>query len=147
MLTDISRVGLLCSKPLEAWGTFPCSRRCRSRIGEIKMQRHSFLAAGLGFALAIAVLVVGLKSFSYARMVGKQSGAVQSIDRTLKGDRSTLMPARTSTRSAISSQRDTVIVPELLDGCEPVRQLYRRLSASAGGGKLSVLRTPVQAGS
>ena len=83
------------------------------------MQRHSFLAAGLGFALAIAVLVVGLK-VSATPAWSASNLAVKSIDRTLKGDRSTLMPARTGTRSAISSQRDTVIVPELLDGCEPV---------------------------
>jgi hypothetical protein len=83
------------------------------------MQHHSFLAAGLGFALAMAVIVVGLK-ISATPVWSASDLALQSVDRTLKGDRSTLMPARTGTPSAISSQIDTVIVPELLDGCEPV---------------------------
>jgi hypothetical protein len=67
----------------------------------------------------MAVFAVGLK-ISATPAWPASDPALQSINRTLKGDRSPLMPAQTGNHSAISFQSDTVIAPELLDGCEPV---------------------------
>jgi hypothetical protein len=83
------------------------------------MQNHSFIVAGLGLALTMAALVVGLKIAAPPAWSASDM-ALQSIDRTLKGDRSPLLPARTAVRTVISAPDDAVVVPELLDGCEPV---------------------------
>jgi hypothetical protein len=89
------------------------------RIGEIKMRNHSFIAAGLGLAVTMAVLAVGLK-ISATPTWSATDPAQQSINRSLKGDRSPLLPARTTNQTATSFPGDTIVVPELLDGCEPV---------------------------
>ncbi len=88
------------------------------------MRIHSFIAAGVGSALAMVALA-GLKipatpAFS-APATSAQSAsepAFQIVNRTLKGDRS--LGASISDRGATSVPGDIVIVPELLDGCEPV---------------------------
>jgi hypothetical protein len=88
-------------------------------MGEIKMRNHSFIAASLGLAFTMAVLAVGLKiSATPAWSAGDP--ALQSINRTLKGDRLPLLPARAGDRSPASFPGETVAVPELLDGCEAV---------------------------
>ena len=102
------------------------------------MRNHFLIAAGLGLALTIAVLAVGLK-ISATPAWSASDPALQSVNRTLKGDRSPLMPALTGDRTATSFPGDTVVVPELLDGCEPVISSIGRLSAGAGSGKLSVV--------
>ena len=81
--------------------------------------RNHFIAASLGLALVVAVLAVGLK-IAATPAWSANDPALQSINRTLKGDRSPLLPARTGDRSVPSFPGDTVTVPELLDGCEPV---------------------------
>jgi hypothetical protein len=83
------------------------------------MQNHSFIAASLGLALTIAVLAVGMKILATPAWSASDP-ALQSVNRTLKGDRSPLLPAWTGNRSATSFPGDAVVVPELLDGCEPV---------------------------
>jgi hypothetical protein len=80
------------------------------------MRNHFFIAAGLGLALTMAVVAVGVK-ISAAWSAGDP--ALQSTNRTLKGDRSPLLSAQTSYRSATSILGNDVVVPELLDGCEP----------------------------
>jgi len=83
------------------------------------MRNHSFIAAGLGLAIAMAMLAVGLK-IAATPAWSASDVALKSINRTLKGDRPPLMPARTGDRTATSFPGDTVLVPELLDGCESV---------------------------
>lgn len=87
--------------------------------GKSKMRYHPFIAAGLGLALTMAILADELK-ISATPAWSASDPALQSISRTLKGDRSPLLPARTGDRIATSFPGDTVVVPELLDGCEPV---------------------------
>jgi hypothetical protein len=83
------------------------------------MKNHSFIAAGLGLALMMALLTIGLK-ISATPAWSASDPAPQSINRTLKGDRSPLLSGRTGDRSATGFPGDIVVVPELLDGCEPV---------------------------
>lgn len=81
------------------------------------MKNYSFIAASLGLALTMAVLSVGLK-ISTMPAWSASDVAQQSINRTQKGDRSSLSPARVN--GGISFPGSTVVVPELLDGCEAV---------------------------
>ena len=81
------------------------------------MHNHSFIAAGLGSALVMAVLAVGLK-ISTTPAWPANDIAQQSINRSLKGDRSAPLTARRD--GGIGLPAVTVAVPELLDGCESV---------------------------
>src|SRR4051812_42913214 len=83
------------------------------------MRNYSFIAAGLGLAVTMAMLAVGLK-IAATPAWSADNMALQSINRTLKGDRSPLMPAARGDRTVTSFPGDTVVVPELLEGCEPV---------------------------
>jgi hypothetical protein len=83
------------------------------------MRNHSFTVAGFGLALAMATLAIGLK-ISATPAWSASAPASQSIDRTAKGDRSPLLPVRTGDLTANSFRGSTVVVPELLDGCEAV---------------------------
>jgi hypothetical protein len=90
------------------------------------MQNRQFIAAGLGSALAMIALA-GLKVsatplLSAAAMPAFSTSepALQRASRELKGDRSPLVRAPASDQSVTSVPRDVVVIPELLDGCEPV---------------------------
>jgi len=105
--------------------------------GKSKMRYHSFIGAGLGLALAMVILALGLK-ISATPAWSASDPALQSINRALKGDRSRLLPARTGDRSATSFRGDIVVVPELLDGCEPViSSIGNSLLARVAGSCLS----------
>ena len=85
------------------------------------MSTHTFLAAGFGLALALFASA-GLKisaapALSASTTLTAVEPAVQSTNRMRKGDR--LPPLRSSTIDQ-NDLRDTVVIPELLDGCEPV---------------------------
>ena len=98
------------------------------------MRNHSFITAGLGLALTLAVVAIGLK-ISATPAWSASDTALQSINRTLKGDRSPLLPVRMGDRSATSLPVGPVAVQELLDGCEPVVSsiLDSPLTRVAGG--------------
>jgi hypothetical protein len=81
------------------------------------MHNHSFIAAGLGLALTMAVLAVGLK-ISTTPAWSASDIAQQSINRSLKGDRSAPLTARRE--GGIGLPGAAIIAPELLDGCESV---------------------------
>src|SRR5689334_4101764 len=81
--------------------------------------RNLFIAASLSLAFTVAALAVGL-NISATPAWPASDPALQSINRMLKGDRSPLLAAWPAERSASSFPGDTVVVPELLDGCEPV---------------------------
>lgn len=82
------------------------------------MSNHSFMAAGLGLALAMAAFAVGLKIS--ATPAWSSGPALQSVDRTLKGDWSPVITVITGPAIERSFPTDTADVPELLDGCEPM---------------------------
>ena len=83
------------------------------------MRNHSFIVPGLGLALMMATLVIGLK-ISTSPALSASAPALHSVDRTMKGDRTPLLPVRTGDLNANSFPGSTVVVPELLDGCEAV---------------------------
>ena len=87
------------------------------------MRNNAFLPIGLVFALVMAVLVVGFK-ISATPAWSASDPIQQNINRTLKGNRSPLVPARTSNTvnwpREINDPNEPVTVSELIEGCEPV---------------------------
>jgi hypothetical protein len=83
------------------------------------MSKHSFIAAGLGLALALFASA-GLKISAAPALsvsVSASESALQGTNRMRKSDR---LPLMRSPGSHQNDLRDTVVIPELLDGCEPV---------------------------
>ena len=88
------------------------------------MQNRHFIAAGLGSALAMlafAGLKVSATPVSPAMTEFSVSAPASQIsNRALKGDRSPIARTVATEDSVTSVPRDIVVLPELLDGCEPV---------------------------
>jgi hypothetical protein len=98
-------------------------------------RRFQYLAAGCGavFALAVGYLVLGVDVPTTTAATGTDPG-VQTVNRSIKGDRLQIKPAtRLPTIPASKSRRNAGNEPELespnapfskqeplLDGCEPI---------------------------
>jgi hypothetical protein len=79
------------------------------------MRITSFLTAGLGVAVSIAVLAIGLKITTPAWSAAEPPQ--QTSNRALKGDRSQLTPSQTRTAREVLVSKDPVAAV-LPDGCE-----------------------------
>ncbi len=81
------------------------------------MRRHSLIVSGCGAAFAIASFFIGLEvSATTAAPSLQRSDPV--VNRTLKGDRLPLTPAKS--RNAVNGPFEIKAPPKLLDGCEPM---------------------------
>ena len=83
------------------------------------MRRHSLIVGGCGAAFAIASFFIGLEvSATTAAPSFERSQPV--VNRTLKGDRLPMTPAKS--RNAVNGPFEIKAppAPKLLDGCEPM---------------------------
>jgi hypothetical protein len=85
------------------------------------MRRHSrLLVSCCGVVFAAASFLIGLE-VSANTVAPSIESAAPVINRTLKGDRMPLIPAKS--RNAVNGpeiKAPRLVKPELLDGCEPV---------------------------
>jgi len=76
---------------------------------------------GLGCTLAAAVFFLSVEMSGPSAWSATNSAA-HNVDRALKGDRlpPVLKPADVNEQVGISDRSEPALVPELLDGCEPM---------------------------